>query len=144
MDQIHEYAAHQHREFVIEHLEPWLLHAEECSVKRLREIYRVHPEEIPEPPTPEWFKIKHASRQAEKVKGPKTRNRSKSETMESTSYDISRRPVQTFKVMGPPKVLDAAEVQMQRNRACPRNKITKRQSKKRCRQPGKGKQKAGL
>ena len=35
VNQIHDYGASQHREFIIRHLTPWLEHSEGCGVARL-------------------------------------------------------------------------------------------------------------
>jgi hypothetical protein len=93
VDQIHNFAIAQHRQFVISHLEPWLSRAEE--MKGSQAIERLHRlEELDEAeflslinesdsgigvlelmPKPEWVTLKEASKEARKAKSTHTRDR---------------------------------------------------------------------
>ena len=83
MDQVHAFAANQHREFVIEHLQPWLQYAEKRDSDRFGEIMRLLAlDQFPEdPPKPQWFKIKEKSIKARTAKAANTclRNRLKTQ-----------------------------------------------------------------
>jgi hypothetical protein len=74
VDQVHDFAANQHREFVIKHLEPWLGHAEERELDLLSEFMALQPNKFPKvPAAPRWSKIKEASKQARNTRAAKTR-----------------------------------------------------------------------
>jgi hypothetical protein len=78
VDQIHHFAANQHREFVVEHLEPWLEHAEKRQIDLLMEFVALQPDRFPDVPVdPEWLKMKDASKQARNTRVSKTRLQNK-------------------------------------------------------------------
>lgn len=78
VDQVHNFAANQHREFVIKHLEPWLELAEERELALLDEILALPPGRYPKAPgNPEWLKIKEASKQARNTRAAKTRSQNR-------------------------------------------------------------------
>ncbi|KAB2101825.1 hypothetical protein AG0111_0g9655 [Alternaria gaisen] len=67
VDQIHDFAANQHRKFVIKHLERWLIHFEEHdSLVRQRD-------KILGLADPEWLEIKEAWKEVRNAKAAKTR-----------------------------------------------------------------------
>jgi hypothetical protein len=93
VDQIHNFAITKHRQFVIDHLEPWLCRAEE--IERSQAIERLPWQDEREAaefsslfdesdseignlklmPTPEWAKLKEATQAARNAKSLQTRDR---------------------------------------------------------------------
>jgi len=93
VDQIHNFAVTKHRQFVINHLEPWLSRAEEIG--RSQAIERLHWQDEQDAaefsslidesdseianlklmPTPEWAKLKEATKEARNAKSLQTRDR---------------------------------------------------------------------
>lgn len=68
VDQIHDFAANQHRKFVIKHLERWLTHFEE------RHTRSPHPDNVfRDLAEPKWWEIKEYSEPARKIKASNTR-----------------------------------------------------------------------
>jgi hypothetical protein len=106
MDQVHDFAANQHRKFVIKHLEPWLRHAEERSL----EFMALQPNGFPEVPAePVWSKIKEASKQARNTRAAETRsqNRLKKQNNARDCHSQKGRTTET---------LSATEIQLQPKR----------------------------
>jgi site-specific DNA-cytosine methylase len=78
VDQIHDFAANRHREFVIKHLEPWLEHAEERELELLEESIELQPNRFSDGlADPAWLKIKKASKLARSTKAANTRSQNR-------------------------------------------------------------------
>jgi hypothetical protein len=121
VDQIHGYAANQHRKFVIKHLEAWLQHAEKCETDRLEESLRLHPDEVPKnPPRPEWYNVKIASQNAANAKAAKTREYNRSRALQISTLDNASNLLQISQrreVSAQPHVV---QLQKKRGRGRPR------------------------
>ncbi|OAG17118.1 hypothetical protein CC77DRAFT_1064383 [Alternaria alternata] len=87
VDQIHDFAANQHRKFVIEHLERWLVHCEEHDppLYQTDDVLRYLADPI-------WLKIKEASTKARYAKSVNTRLQNKLKMRENTHGRHSKRP----------------------------------------------------
>lgn len=115
VDQIHDFAITQHRQYVISHLEPWLIRAEEIMTLRLsQQLDQIEKLEIGEfldsldyglldtsseihTYQPEWVKLKELSKRVRNTKAAQTRKRNllsrsqghTSEIITQTSSNIS-------------------------------------------------------
>jgi hypothetical protein len=117
IDQIHNFAMTQHRQFVIRHLEPWLSRAEALDASTsgisLGEFI----------PKPEWANIKEASEKARKVKSLQTRNRNWLLRAQMRMREASTQVANTEKMRPQTKTTKGTQKagkQIQRNRGRPR------------------------
>jgi hypothetical protein len=111
VDQIHDFAANQHRDFVIKHLEPWLEHAEKRELDLFSEFMALQPNKFPKVPAdPRWWKIKEASKQARNAKAAKTRSQNKLKVQGTARNHHS----QTLQKGKPTKGSSATQIQLQR------------------------------
>lgn len=86
VDQIHDFAANQHRKFVIKHLERWLIHSEEHDPL-------VHQtDDISDLADPEWLEIKEAWKEVRNAKAARTRLRNRLKISDNALNRHSKTP----------------------------------------------------
>ncbi|KAH7092085.1 hypothetical protein FB567DRAFT_588395 [Paraphoma chrysanthemicola] len=127
VDQVHDFAANQHREFVIRHLEPWLGHAEDREVDLVREIMALQPNKCPKTPAaPRWLKIKEASKQARNTRAAKTRSQNRLKVQDNARI----RYPQTLRKGKTTKGSSVTQIQLQRTRGRRSSKLNDPQPKR--------------
>ncbi|KAI8943533.1 hypothetical protein NX059_001529 [Plenodomus lindquistii] len=127
VDQVHDFAANQHREFVIKHLQPWLELAEDCEMDLIREIMALQPNEFPQDPdSPRWSKIKQASKQARKTGAAKTRLQNRRQVQEKARNRHSQTLQKGETIQGS----SSTQIQLQRTHGRRSNKPNNLQPKR--------------